>query len=229
MMASPCQELLQHTLLLDIEVNEKGEIYSLGAVLGGKTFSVSDRRRFASNTLKDFDSFASDARFVLGHNILNHDIPRLQQIAPALHLFNKPKIDTLFLSPLAFPANPYHRLIKNYQIVRDSINDPVQDALLAGKVFAEQWEALVQQFEANADVALLYRALLASDADLTGTAEALGCMGIPLLTGDDVLETFAWFARKHCCGAAIDHLVLQLADGRDSLASLACHGLAVGR
>jgi ATP-dependent DNA helicase RecQ len=221
MMASPCQELLHHTLLLDIEVNEKGEIYSLGAVLGEKTFSVSDRRRFDSNTLRDLDAFAREARFVLGHNILNHDIQRLQQIAPDLQLFSKPRIDTLFLSPLAFPANPYHRLIKNYQIVRDSINDPVQDAMLAGKVFAEQWDALVQQFEANADVALMYRALLASDANLIGTAEALGIMGIPLLTGDDVLETFAWFARKHCCGGAVDHLVHQLAGGEELLAPLA--------
>lgn len=220
-MPSSCRELLQQSLLFDIEVNEKGEIYSLGAVLGEKTFSVSDRRGFDSNTLRHFDSFAEDARFVLGHNILNHDIPRLQQLAPALHLFSKPRIDTLFLSPLAYPANPYHRLIKNYQIVRDSINDPIQDAMLAGKVFSEQWDALVQQFAANADVTLLYRALLASDANLIGTAEALGCMGIPLLTGDDVLETFAWFARKHCCGAAVDHLMLQLADGRASLAPLA--------
>jgi ATP-dependent DNA helicase RecQ len=220
-MPSSCRELLQQSLLFDIEVNEKGEIYSLGAVLGEKTFSVSDRRGFDSNTLRHFDSFAEDARFVLGHNILNHDIPRLQQLAPALQLFNKPRIDTLFLSPLAYPANPYHRLIKNYQIVRDSINDPVQDAMLAGKVFAEQWDALVQQFAENADVTLLYRALLASDANLIGTAEALGCMGIPLLTGDDVLETFSWFARKHCCGAAVDHLMLQLADGRASLAPLA--------
>lgn len=67
-------------------------------------------------------------------------------------------------SPLAYPANSYHRLIKNYQLVRDSINDPLQDALLlAGKVFAEQWEALLEQFGANAGVVRLYRGLLATD------------------------------------------------------------------
>jgi len=217
-MPSSCKELLQQSLLFDIEVNEKNEVYALGAVLGDQTFLAAGTKKIDRNLLAEFDTFTRNARFVVGHNILNHDLPRLRHLAPSLQLCNKPAIDTLFLSPLAYPANPYHRLIKDYQIVRDSINDPVQDAMLAGKVFAEQWGALVQQFATNPDVVLLYRALLASDANLTGTAEALGCMGIPLLTGDDVLETFAWFARKHCCGAAVDHLMLQLADGRASLA-----------
>jgi ATP-dependent DNA helicase RecQ len=216
-----CRELLQQSLLFDIEVNEKNEVYTLGAVLGEQRFQVTGKNKIDRNLLAEFDAFAREARFVLGHNILNHDLPRLRNIAPSLQLFNKPAIDTLFLSPLAYPANPYHRLIKNYQIVRDSINDPVQDAMLAGKVFAEQWDALVQQFEANADAVLLYRAFLSSDANLIGTAEAMACMGIPLLTGEDVLETFSWFARKHCCVSAVDHLLLQLADGQAPLSPLA--------
>ncbi len=59
--------------------------------------------------------------------------------------------------PLAYPANPYHRLIKNYQLVRDSINDPVQDGRLAGRVFAEQWDALVGQLSRRADIPALSR------------------------------------------------------------------------
>ena len=228
-MPEACQDLLQHTLLLDIEVNEKNEIYSLGAVLGERTFVCTGKGNIKRQMLARFDDFCRDARFVLGHNILNHDLPRLRQVAPELSLFAKPAIDTLFLSPLAYPANPYHRLIKNYQIVRDSINDPVQDAVLAGKVFAEQWQALVEQFAANADVVLLYRGLLATDAGLVGTAEALACMGIPLLSGDDLLETFVWFARKHGCKTAVDQLLLQLNDGTLPLAPLAyvCAWLSV--
>ena len=220
-MPRSCQELLAQSLLFDIEVNEKNEIYALGAVFGEQTFLVSDRKNIDSNLLAEFDAFARDARFVLGHNILNHDLPRLRHLAPSLQLFKKPAIDTLLLSPLAYPANPYHRLIKNYQIVRDSINDPVQDAQLAGQVFAEQWQALVRQFEANADAALLYRGLLSTETQLAGTAAAMACMGIPLLAGDDLLETFAWFARQHCCRIAVDHLMLQLADGELPLAPLA--------
>lgn len=172
-MPERCQDLLHQTLLLDIEVNEKNEIYSLGAVLGEKTFLVSKNKKINQNTLREFDIFGREARFVLGHNILNHDIPRLQHIAPDLQLFNKPRIDTLFLSPLAYPANPYHRLIKNYQIVCDSINDPVQDAMLAGKIFAEQWDALVQQFEENSDVPLFYRGFLSTEYNLAGILDDL--------------------------------------------------------
>jgi ATP-dependent DNA helicase RecQ len=141
LMPLSCRELLQQGLLFDIEVNEDNNIYAIGAVLGEKTFLVSKNKKIDQHVLGEFDGFAKDACFVLGHNILIHDIPRLQQIAPALQLFNKPRIDTLFLFPLAYPANPYHRLIKIDQIVRDSISDPAQDAMLAGKVFAEQWDA----------------------------------------------------------------------------------------
>lgn len=208
-----CQDLLRQSVLLDIEVNENNEIYAVGAVFGEKTFQIPARKKIDLGILKELDAFSLNASFVLGHNILNHDLPRLQQIAPFLRLLSKPRIDTLFLSPLAYPANPYHRLIKNYQIVRDSINDPVQDALLAGKVFIEQWDALVLQFDSNSDVPLLYRAFLAADEELAGTAEALACMGIPLLAGDDLLEAFSWFARKHACISAVDNLLVQLTDG----------------
>ena len=194
-MPPACEDLLRHCLLLDIEVNEKNVIYALGAVLGEQVFHIPAGEKIDRDTLAELDAFAAEARFVLGHNILNHDLPRLRQVAPELRFLRKPKIDTLFLSPLAYPANPYHRLIKNYQLVRDSINDPVRDAFLAGRVFTEQWDALQGQFAARADIPLLYRGFLAADADLSGTAEALAAMGIPLLTGEDLLETFAWFPR----------------------------------
>jgi len=220
-MSSTAQDLLDQCLLLDIEVNEKGVIYALGAILGERAFPIPGEKPIDRTTLQALDAFAAGARFVLGHNILNHDIPKLQQIAPSLPLFTKPRIDTLFLSPLAYPANPYHRLIKNYQLVRDSINDPVQDALLAGKVFSEQWDALVQQWADNPDVPLLYRGCLASDEQLAGTAEAMGAMDIPLLGGDDLVEAFSWFARKHACLTAVDNLLVQLLDGALPLPPLA--------
>ena len=85
--------------------------------------------------LKELDNFASDAEYILGHNILGHDLPVLESLAPNLRLLHKPVVDTLYLSPLAFPENPYHRLVKDYKLVRDSINDPVADARLAASVF----------------------------------------------------------------------------------------------
>ena len=89
----------------------------------------------------DLDAFADGAEYVLGHYILGHDLPVLESMAPDLRLLQKPVIDTLYLSPLAFPQNPYHHLVKDYKLVRDSINDPVADARLAASVFCDQWES----------------------------------------------------------------------------------------
>ena len=85
--------------------------------------------------------YASAADFVLGHNLLGHDFPVLRSTYPRLAILSKPVIDTLYLSPLAFPQNPYHRLVKDYRLVRSSVSDPVADARLAASVFRDQWES----------------------------------------------------------------------------------------
>jgi ATP-dependent DNA helicase RecQ len=119
------QDFLQQCLLFDIEINENNVIYSIGAVFQGESFLIKPGKQISSQQLQEFDEFCRPAPIILGHNILSHDIPRLRQLAPSLQLLQKPAVDTLYLSPLAFPENPYHRLVKNYRIVRDSVNDPV--------------------------------------------------------------------------------------------------------
>ena len=52
------------------------------------------------------------------------------QLFPELELLRLPVVDTLELSPLAFPENPYHRLVKDYKLVSDARNDPRRDAQL---------------------------------------------------------------------------------------------------
>ena len=207
-----CQEFLNKCLLFDIEVNEANCIYAIGASFGGKTFLVSSGRQIGDRQLQEFAEFGAGASFVLGHNILCHDIPRLRMIAPSLTILEKPVVDTLYLSPLAFPANPYHRLVKDYRIVRDSMNDPGQDALLAGKVFIEQWQAFAEQLAAGVDAPLLYRGFLSQESSLAGIASALGAIGIPLLQGDDLHEAFSWLARKQSCSSAVEKIVDQLQD-----------------
>jgi len=38
-------------------------------------------------------------------------------------------------------------------------------------------------------------------------------MGVPLLKGDDLYETFSWFIREKVCREALERLVEQLFDG----------------
>ena len=208
-MPEDCRNFLHHCLLFDIEVNEHNQVYSIGAVFRDNKFQVKSGKRIDTQQLCELDEFGADASYILGHNIINHDIPLLKKNEYSLNILEKPAVDTLYLSPLAYPENPYHRLIKNYQLVRDSINDPAEDALLAGRVFGEQWQAFTEKTGAGSDAPVLYRSFLKRDSALTGTADALGAMGIEVLDDDDLYETFSWLAGKHACRTAIQNIVDQ--------------------
>jgi ATP-dependent DNA helicase RecQ len=66
---------------------------------------------------------------VVAHNGHDHDLAHLSRLwGPEHPVVRRPLVDTLLWSPLAFPANPYHRLVKDREIVREDGNDPVADA-----------------------------------------------------------------------------------------------------
>ena len=134
---------------LDLEVGRKdGRIRALGAIRGDtdERFSHS-RRQGISEALSRLDDLAAGASFVLGHNVIGFDLPHLRSARPGLRLLKLPVIDTLRLSPLAFPRHPYHHLVKHYQdggLVRDTRNDPLLDAGLALQVFGDQRDELLK-------------------------------------------------------------------------------------
>jgi len=200
-------------MLFDIEVNEKNRIYAVGAAFRGEKFQVNSGREVGIRQLQAFGEFGSGASFILGHNILRHDVPRLQILAPSLGVLHKPVIDTLHLSPLAYPENPYHHLVKDYQLVRDSVNDPCEDALLAGRVFSEQWDSFCARMTEKNDTPLLYRSFLQKESSLAGSAEALGAMGIPLLEDNDLYACFSRLAKRNGCSSAAKSLVEQMIAG----------------
>ena len=95
--------------------------------------------------LGKLDDLADDADFILGHNLIDFDLPHLQAAAPRLRLLRLPAVDTLRLNPLAFPRNPYHHLVKHYQdgqLKRGRINDPKLDCDLTLDLFRDQQKAL---------------------------------------------------------------------------------------
>ena len=136
-------DLISRTLLLDIETTKSGKVYKIGAVLNERVVATAVESS-TRETLHEIDHLSSAAEFVLGHNLLGHDFPVLQSTYPQLTFLKKPVIDTLYLSPLAFPQNPYHRLVKDYKLVRSSVSDPVADAKLAASVFRDQWESFLK-------------------------------------------------------------------------------------
>ena len=135
---------------LDLEVRKRDErIYALAAVDGATGQPLTfPRERLRSvgltGALTQIDEFASGGDCLVGHNLIDFDIPHLQAAAPALRLLDMPVLDTLRLSPLAFPANPYHRLVKHYQdggLLRGQVNNPELDARLALDLLDEQRDA----------------------------------------------------------------------------------------
>ena len=136
---------------LDLEVKkDSGQIYAIGAVREDKEFSLSRSVKNIDRALEALDSYADGASFVLGHNVIDHDLPHIKAANPNLRLLNLPVVDTLRLSPLAFPRNPYHHLIKHYKdggIIRCQANDPELDARLTLNVFHAEREALAKADE----------------------------------------------------------------------------------
>ncbi|WP_300455520.1 RecQ family ATP-dependent DNA helicase [Accumulibacter sp.] len=140
--------LAPRCLSIDLEVSLRTRrIRQFAAVRGdsGETF------RFAGGdlaaALDRLDALSEGCRFVLGHNVLDFDLPQLAAVAPGLRLLALPVVDTLWLNPLAFPRHPYHHLVKHYQdggLKRRQINDPLLDAQLALELFHDQYQALRQ-------------------------------------------------------------------------------------
>jgi len=128
---------------IDLEIHpETNTILKIGGINPDNDRTLSFQGRFnVSHALKKLDEFCRGVTFLLGHNISRHDVPYLKEHFPWLKLLFLPLIDTLFLSPLAFPKNPYHRLVKDYKIVKKSINDPVADARCTLSLFEDQCEA----------------------------------------------------------------------------------------
>jgi ATP-dependent DNA helicase RecQ len=114
----------------------------------------------ASNLVAQLDAITEGAAFVLGHNVIAFDQPALLVLHSDLMLHRLPLVDTLELSPVAFPQNPYHRLVKDYKLCSTTRNDPVRDAELAYELFLDQREALSQRVAEQPNEALCLHFLL---------------------------------------------------------------------
>ncbi|TFA85131.1 ATP-dependent DNA helicase RecQ [Pseudomonas sp. LAIL14HWK12:I2] len=111
--------------------------------------------------LSELDALGEGADCVLGHNIIAHDLPLLKSCAPNLSLHSLSVVDTLRLSPLAFPKNPYHRLIKDYKLIRESLNSPLGDCKSTLALFQDQQDSFTDLQMTNALELSCYQTLIA--------------------------------------------------------------------
>ena len=207
-------ELLNRALLLDLETTRSGRIRHIGAVLNSHAFEKKQRAG-SVDTLKQLDEMAEDADFVLGHNLLGHDFPVLKSSSPWLQILQKPVIDTLYLSPIAFPQNPYHRLVKDYKLVRATINNPVEDAKLAASVFKDQWGSFRDFSEEKPEVIDFYRYCFHGSVFNGFSGNGLSSVFSVLSSGSisdspEALECFASAASGKVCINAVTRTIPDL-------------------
>ena len=164
------ESALTRCLSLDLEVGRAdNRIHALAGVRPdtGQRVSIPRVGRNLGRALARLDELSDGADFVLGHNLIDFDLPHLRAADPGLRLLDLPAVDTLRLNPLAFPRNPYHYLVKHYQdgsLQRGRRNDPELDARLVLEVFDNQQMAFG---EADPD-------LLAAWHWLTGANDNVG-------------------------------------------------------
>ena len=133
-------------LSLDLEVGQGNNwIHAFAAVRSdtGKSVVLSEGNLRAE--LLKLDDLSEGVSFVLGHNLIAFDLPYLAAVKPDLRLLKLPSVDTLRLSPLAFPRNPYHHLVKHYQdagLRCGQRNNPELDARIALELFNDECKAL---------------------------------------------------------------------------------------
>lgn len=141
--------LLERCLSVDLEVDpKKAEIFDLAAVRFGPGAAVVAGKGRLQQSLDKLEAALKTTSYIIGHNILRHDIEHLLAARPRLRDKMMAPIDTLWLNPLAFPRNPYHHLVKHHHDGRlhaGHVNDPELDARLVFDVLSNQIEALKGQ------------------------------------------------------------------------------------
>ncbi len=159
-MTHAINQFIKRLVAVDIELHPiDHQIIKIGAFAPGSDETLAFKGAFNLQiALNALDDFCHKAAFLLGHNITRHDIECLKSVRSDLNLYALSLIDTLWLSPLAFPKNPYHHLVKDYKIVKQSANDPVADARCAVTLFEDQCEAFAQTPK---EIAVFYGGMLA--------------------------------------------------------------------
>lgn len=142
----------------DTEIEPKSRrILDIGSVKPDGSF-------FHSASISDFVSFIKGSEFICGHNIIRHDLKYTHHALQDAGISPFNVIDTLSLSPLLFPARPYHALLKDDKLQADELNNPKNDAQKAMDLFFDEVSAF-NSLDANLKAIYFY--LLSSTTDFS--------------------------------------------------------------
>jgi ATP-dependent DNA helicase RecQ len=196
-------------LWLDLEFRGT-QLKELGAFLGEEVVSAKNQAEMTS-ALEQLDSLASRAEYIAGHNLLRHDLPILRAYAPRLRLLSLPVVDTLLLSPLAFPEHPYHRLVKDYKLVRSSLSDPTSDANLAQILLQDELIQFRSRQITDAPLAAICRAAMESTAlpqqARDGNGKFFDAAGIARPSQESFMQWIKERLAEKVCATVLDYIL----------------------
>lgn len=212
------QAFLARCLSIDIEVDPNAaRVFALAAVWCDDRSPLILSKGVQAHGLDKLQEALGSTRHPLGHNILSHDLPHLVALRPELPA--KGAIDTLWLNPLAFPRNPYHRLVKHYQdgrLATGHINDPEQDARLVFEVLANQLDAFQDLGQINPDALVCYHYLTTKAEGMDGFDAVFRYVrnsAIP--TEDEAKGAIKRMLDGQVCGARLDQTLARLSSPKN--------------
>jgi ATP-dependent DNA helicase RecQ len=201
-------ELPWPVLSVDIESNpaDDNRIFLLGAIRSdnAQSLTLNPRRTSAPELRMRLDDLASGSRFIVGHNFRRHDAVALSAQFAGLKLLSLPILDTLELSAIAFPTNPYHRLVKGYKLLSDSRNDPLKDARLTLDLLRDEIAALRAMHSEDPVWTSVLHVLVRADEPLRTLMAHV--RGAPVPTLDEATDAARTRFRPLCCSTALTRL-----------------------
>ena len=209
------KEFRPRCLSIDLEVGVRdNRIHKFAAVRGNDGTSLVGGGKSCRADLKKLDAFAEGLNFLLGHNLVKFDLNHLRSADPSLELLGLPAVDTLMLNPLAFPRNPYHRLVKHYQdgqLHRGQLNDPELDARLTLEVFRDQRDAFDDLAQLQSDLLLAWHWLTTCDeAETALNSFFTSIREAPRPTDQAARTTIEKFLRRRCCHTAVGQVLAEV-------------------
>ena len=188
-------------LYFDVEVDPKSNrILMYGAVL--------DSSQYRGQNQTQFEVLSRAANTICGHNIIQHDLAILKSHQLSNAFFQKPKIDTLYLSVLLFPKKPYHHLVKDYQLNGTEINNPLADAKLTKDLLED---LLIAFQKLSYPLRTIYYSLLKSVAGFDGFFKYISSSDLVVIEDKEKLTQYikSYFAKSFCQAADLYQFIEQ--------------------
>ncbi|MEA5024288.1 MAG: 3'-5' exonuclease [Desulfitobacterium hafniense] len=166
---------------IDTEIEPRSKkILDIGGIKG-------DGSTFHSASVPDFTAFLRGSEYLGGHNIFHHDLKYLDNTLQAAGLHTAKVIDTLWLSPLLFPARPYHALLKDDKLQTEEANNPLNDAIKARDLFFDEVTAFQQ---ADPLLKVIFHSLLKGQKEFSAFFHYMGYQGSSLFPEKLIRDKF---------------------------------------